>query len=202
MHILFAGLDSWCKDNFSCLSKYLRTMHILFVALERPRESRLEHNCFKCVAFERDAKCQGTISVAFVKKFWKRCISWWACSSHHQIFFWFSICQTHAKHGKMRALAASHETCKMAKTRTKKGQNEKLSVAMYYIPHICHQYHQYICREICHVEIFQISKCDRYGEIWSFSTYGEISNFSTSQMWTNLKFLHLLHVCDVENVST
>ena len=105
---------------FSCLSKYLRTMHILFVALERPRESRLEHNCFKCVAFERDAKCQGTISVAFVKKFWKRCISWRACSSHHQIFFGFSICQTHAKHGKMRALAASHETCKMAKTRTKK----------------------------------------------------------------------------------
>ena len=29
-------------------------MHILFVALERPRESRLEHYCFKCVAFERE----------------------------------------------------------------------------------------------------------------------------------------------------
>ena len=94
--------------------------YLSFVALERPRESRLEHNCFKCVAFERDAKCQGTISVAFAKKFWKRCISWRACSSHYQIFFGFSICQTHAKHGKMRALAASHETCKMAKTRTKK----------------------------------------------------------------------------------
>ena len=73
---------------------------------------------------------------------------------------------------------------------------------MYYIPHICHLYHQYIWREICHVEKFQISKCDRYGEIWSFSTYGEISNISTSQMWTNLKFLHLLHVCAMHTVHT
>ena len=29
-----------------------------------------------------------------------------------------------------------------------------------------------------------------------------IYNFSTWQMWRNLKFLHIWHVCDVENVST
>ena len=40
---------------------------------------------------------------------------------------------------------------------------------------------------------------------WHFLIYHlnykwEILNFSTSQMWRNLKFLYLWHVCDVENV--
>ena len=84
--------------------------------------------------------------------------------------------QHHMKHAKWQ------------KRGQKRGQNEKLSVAMYYIPHICQQYHQYICREICHVEIFLnvtdmeksevsphmekflISPHHRCGQIWNFST--------------------------------
>ena len=29
-------------------------MHILFAGLEGPREARLKHYCFKCVAFDSD----------------------------------------------------------------------------------------------------------------------------------------------------
>ena len=48
----------------------------------------------------------------------------------------------------------------------------------------------------------QISPHDRCGEIWNFSPCWVISNFSTWQMWRNLKFLHIWHVYDVENVLT
>ena len=52
------------------------------------------------------------------------------------------------------------------------------------IPRICHIYHIWdMWRKICPVEKFQI-----YTYAW--------------QMWRNLKFLHIWHVCDVENVST
>ena len=71
------------------------------------------------------------------------------------------------------------------------------------IPHICHLYHlPDMWRKICHVEKFQISMRDKCGEIWNFSTCGVISNFAIWKMWRNLKFLHIWHVCDVENAST
>ena len=57
-------------------------------------------------------------------------------------------------------------------------------------------------RKICHVEKFQISMRGKCGEIWNFSTCGVISNFAIWKMWRNLKFLHIWHVCDVENAST
>ena len=90
------------------------------------------------------------------------------------------------------------------------------------IPDICHKYHKLdMWRKIFHVEKFQIYMHDRCGKIWNFSTCGVISNFSTLwrcgeiwhfstcwvisnfstwQMWRNLKFLHIWHVYDVENV--
>ena len=138
-------------------------MHILFVALERPRESRLEHNCFKCVAFERDAKCQGTISVAFVKKFWKRCISWRACSSHYQIFFGFSICQTHAKHGKMRALAAKWQNEDKKEGNTRNCQ-WPCTTYLIFVDNTTN-----ISVEKFVMEKFIISPHHRCGQIWNFS---------------------------------
>ena len=44
---------------------HLRAMHILFAGLEGPREARLEHYCFKCVAFESDADCYLDFRICF-----------------------------------------------------------------------------------------------------------------------------------------
>ena len=67
----------------------------------------------------------------------------------------------------------------------------------------CYLYHlPDMWRKICHVEKFQISMRDKCEEIWNFSICGVISNFAIWKMWRNLKFLHIWHVCDVENVST
>ena len=52
-------------------------------------------------------------------------------------------------------------------------------------------------RKICNVEKFDISKCYRCGEIWSFSTCGAISNLSTWQLWEN----HIIsyHIIDCQD---
>ena len=69
------------------------------------------------------------------------------------------------------------------------------------IPDICHKYHKWdMWRKICHVETFRIYMHDRCEEIWNFSTCWVISIFFTLQMWSNLKFLHIWHANNVENV--
>ena len=52
---------------------------------------------------------------------------------------------------------------------------------------------RYPWRKICHVETFQISKHNKSGEVW---------NFSTSAMWIRLRFLHMTDVKNFWNYST
>ena len=60
----------------------------------------------------------------------------------------------------------------------------------------CYLYHlPDMWRKICHVEKFQISLRDKYGEIWYISTWGVFSNIAIWKMWINLKFLHIWHIC-------
>ena len=42
-------------SNTKQISFAFEARHILFAGLEGPRKARLEHYCFKCVAFESDA---------------------------------------------------------------------------------------------------------------------------------------------------
>ena len=85
-------------------------------------------------------------------------------------------------------------------------QNERMTATMIFwrelnIPHICHIYHiWHMWRKICHVEKFQISMHVEKSEISLHLK--NFQNFSTWPMWRNLKFLHIWHECDVENVST